>query len=132
MSKLPSSIRTFNSKTCFKNVLTEFLLCQHKKVPVNRQIGAFKSYIIYMFQKILELLRFGLVLINPGLTLATLGLMLISSLLYRKHFFVMGQFNIVGLGWSSFTENKAKQYLDLPAPPPPPPPPPSYRARAIT
>ena len=43
-NKLPSSIRTFNSKTCFKNVLTEFLLDQHKKVPVNRQIGAFKSY----------------------------------------------------------------------------------------
>ena len=43
-NKLPSSIRTFNSKTCFKNVLTEFLLDQHRKVPVNRQIGAFKSY----------------------------------------------------------------------------------------
>ena len=43
-NKLPSSIRTFNSKTCFTNVLTEFLLEQHKKVPVNRQIGAFKSY----------------------------------------------------------------------------------------
>ena len=43
-NKLPSSKRTFNSKTCFKIVLTEFLLDQHKKVPVNRQIGAFKSY----------------------------------------------------------------------------------------
>ena len=43
-NKWPSSIRTFNSKTCFKNVLTEFLLDQHKKVPVNRQIGAFKFY----------------------------------------------------------------------------------------
>ena len=43
-NKLLSSMRTFNSKTCFKNVLTEFLLDQHKKVPVNRQIGAFKSY----------------------------------------------------------------------------------------
>ena len=43
-NKLPSSIRTFNSKTCFKNVLTEFLLDQHRKVPVNRQIGAFKFY----------------------------------------------------------------------------------------
>ena len=43
-NKLPSSIRDFNSKTCFKNVLTEFLLDQHKKVPGNRQIGAFKSY----------------------------------------------------------------------------------------
>ena len=43
-NKLSSSLRTFNSKTCFKNVLTEFLLDQHKKVPVNRQIGAFKSY----------------------------------------------------------------------------------------
>ena len=43
-NKLPSSIRTFNSKTCFKNVLTGFLLNQHKKVPVNRQTGAFKSY----------------------------------------------------------------------------------------
>ena len=43
-NKLPSSIRTFNSKICFKNVLNEFLLDQHKKVPVNRQIGAFKSY----------------------------------------------------------------------------------------
>ena len=43
-NKLPSSIRTFNSKTCFKNVLTEFLLDQHRKVPVNRQIGAFRSY----------------------------------------------------------------------------------------
>ena len=43
-NKLPPSIRTFNSKTCFKNVLTEFLLDQHKKMPVNRQIGAFKSY----------------------------------------------------------------------------------------
>ena len=36
-NKLPSSIRTFNCKTCFKNVLTEFLLDQHQKVPVNRQ-----------------------------------------------------------------------------------------------
>ena len=44
-NKLPSSIRTFHSKTCFKNVLTEFLLDQHKKVRVNRQIGAFKSYL---------------------------------------------------------------------------------------
>ena len=43
-NKLPSSIITFNSKTCFTNVLTEFLLYQHKKVPVNRQIGASKSY----------------------------------------------------------------------------------------
>ena len=43
-NKLPSSIRTFNSKTCFKNVLTEFLFDQHMKAPVNRQIGAFKSY----------------------------------------------------------------------------------------
>ena len=43
-NKLPFSMRTFNSKTCFKNVLTEFLLDQHKRVPVNRQIGAFKSY----------------------------------------------------------------------------------------
>ena len=43
-NKLPSSIRTFNSKTCFKSVLTEILLDQHKKVPVNRQIGVFKSY----------------------------------------------------------------------------------------
>ena len=43
-NNLPSSIRTFNSKSCFKTVLTEFLLDQHKKVPVNRQIGAFKSY----------------------------------------------------------------------------------------
>ena len=43
-NKLPSSIRIFNSKTCFKSVLTEFLLDQHRKVPVNSQIGAFKSY----------------------------------------------------------------------------------------
>ena len=43
-NKLPPSIRTFNSKTCFKNVLTEFFLDQHKKVPINRHIGAFKSY----------------------------------------------------------------------------------------
>ena len=43
-NKLPSSIRTFKSKTCFKNVLTEFLLDQHKKKPVNRKIGAFKFY----------------------------------------------------------------------------------------
>ena len=49
-NKLPSSIRTFNSKTCFKNVLTEFLLYQHKKVPVNRQIGAFKSY-FYLWKR---------------------------------------------------------------------------------
>ena len=44
-NELLSAIRTFNSKTFFKNVLTKFLLDQHKKVPVNRQIGAFKSYI---------------------------------------------------------------------------------------
>ena len=37
-NKLASSIRISNSKTCFKNVLTEFLLDQQKKVPVNRQI----------------------------------------------------------------------------------------------
>ena len=43
-NKLQFSIRTFNSKTCVKNNLTEFLLDQHKKVPVNRQIRAFKSY----------------------------------------------------------------------------------------
>ena len=49
-NKLPSSIRTFNSKTCFKNVLTGFLLDQHKKVPVNRQIGAFKSY-FYLWKR---------------------------------------------------------------------------------
>ena len=36
--------KNFNSKTCFKNVLTEFLLDQHKKVPTNRQIGDFKPY----------------------------------------------------------------------------------------
>ena len=50
LMKLQTDIRqwetseNFNSKTCFKNVLTEFLLDQHKKVPVNRPIGAFKSY----------------------------------------------------------------------------------------
>ena len=49
-NKLPSSIRTFNSKTCFKNVLTESLLDQHKKVLVNRQIGAFKSY-FYLWKR---------------------------------------------------------------------------------
>ena len=49
-NKLPSSIRTFCSETCFKNVLTEFLLDQHKKVPVNRQIGAFKSY-FYLWKR---------------------------------------------------------------------------------
>ena len=43
-NKLPSSIRTFHIKCCFKEVLTEFLFDQHKKVPVNRKIGAFKSY----------------------------------------------------------------------------------------
>ena len=43
-NKFPASIRTFYSRTCFKNFLTKFLLDQHKKVPVNRQIGAFKSY----------------------------------------------------------------------------------------
>ena len=42
-NKLPSSIGTFNRKTSFKKVLTEFLFDQHKKVPANRQIGAFKS-----------------------------------------------------------------------------------------
>ena len=47
-SKLPSSIGTFNRKTCVKNVLTEFLLDQRKKVPINRQIGAFKSYFLPM------------------------------------------------------------------------------------
>ena len=49
-NKLPSSIRTFNSKSCFKYGLTEFLLDQHKKVPVNRQIGAFKSY-FYLWKR---------------------------------------------------------------------------------
>ena len=43
-NKLPSSIRSFNSKTGLKNFLTEFLLYQYKKVPVNRQIGAFEIY----------------------------------------------------------------------------------------
>ena len=43
-NKLPSSMRTFNGKFFFKNVLTEFLRDQHKKVTVIRQIGAFKSY----------------------------------------------------------------------------------------
>ena len=42
LSKLPSSVKT--CKTCFRNVLTEFLLDQHKKMAVKRQIGAFKSY----------------------------------------------------------------------------------------
>ena len=41
-NKLPSSIRTFSSKTFFKIILTEFLLDQHKEVSVNRQIGALK------------------------------------------------------------------------------------------
>ena len=49
-NKLPYSIRTFNSKTCFKNVLTEFLLDQHMKLPVKRQIGAFKSY-FYLWER---------------------------------------------------------------------------------
>ena len=39
-----SSLRIFNNKTCYKNVLTEFLLDQHTKIPVHRQIGALKSY----------------------------------------------------------------------------------------
>ena len=43
-NKLPSSIITFNSKTCFTNVLTEFLLYRHKKVPVSRQRVASKCY----------------------------------------------------------------------------------------
>ena len=55
-NKMPSSIRNFNSKTCFKNVLTEFLLDQHKKVPVNRQIVAFKSY-FYLGKRTATILR---------------------------------------------------------------------------
>ena len=43
-NKLPSSLRTFNCKTLFNNVLTVFFLDQHKEVPVNRQMGALKSY----------------------------------------------------------------------------------------
>ena len=37
-SKLPTSRRTFNSKACFKKILTYVLLDQHKTVPFNRQI----------------------------------------------------------------------------------------------
>ena len=33
-NNLPSSIRTFNTKTCFKNVLTEFVLDQHMEFPL--------------------------------------------------------------------------------------------------
>ena len=39
-------VKILNSKTCFRNVLTETLPDQHRKIPVNRKT-AFISYFIY-------------------------------------------------------------------------------------
>ena len=47
MEQVASSKRSFNCKICFKNVLTKILLDQQKKVPVNRQIWALKSFFNY-------------------------------------------------------------------------------------
>ena len=55
-NKLPSSIRTFNSKTWFTKVLTDVLLYQNKNVTVNRQMGAFKSY-FYLWDRTAIILR---------------------------------------------------------------------------
>ena len=46
-NNLPFLIRTFNTKTCYKYVLFEFLLNQHMKVSLKRQIGAFNPILTY-------------------------------------------------------------------------------------
>ena len=45
--KLPHWLRLAKNENVFKKTLNDFLLSQHKKIPLNSNVGAFKSYFYF-------------------------------------------------------------------------------------
>ena len=46
-NKLPQWLRLAKNENVFKKTLNNFLLSQHLKIPLNSNVGAFKSYFIF-------------------------------------------------------------------------------------
>ena len=46
-NKLLQWLRLANDENFFKKTLNDFLLSQHEKIPLNSNVGAFKSYIYF-------------------------------------------------------------------------------------
>ena len=46
-NKLPHRLRLAKNENVFKKTLDDFLLSQHEKIPLNSNVGAFKSYFYF-------------------------------------------------------------------------------------
>ena len=46
-NKLPQCLRLAKNGNVFKKTLNDFLLSQHEKIPLNSNVGAFKSYFYF-------------------------------------------------------------------------------------
>ena len=46
-NKLPHWLRLAKNENVFKKTLNDFLLSQHEKIPLNSNVGAFKSYFYF-------------------------------------------------------------------------------------
>ena len=46
-NKLPHWLRLTKNENVFRKTLNYFLLSQHEKIPLNSNIGAFKSYFYF-------------------------------------------------------------------------------------
>ena len=46
-NKLPQWLRLAKNGNVFKKALNDFLLSQHEKIPLNSNVGAFKSYFYF-------------------------------------------------------------------------------------
>ena len=46
-NKLPHWLRMAKNENVFKKTLNDFLLSQHEKIPLNSNVGAFKSYFYF-------------------------------------------------------------------------------------
>ena len=62
-NKFSSSGKTLSSKACSRKVITKFLVGQHKKIPVNRQIGEFRSY-FFLWERTAAILSLLKILIH--------------------------------------------------------------------
>ena len=46
-NKLPHWLRLANNENVFKKTLNDFMFLQHEKIPLNSNVGAFKSYFYF-------------------------------------------------------------------------------------
>ena len=46
-NKLPHWLRLAKNENVFKRTLNNFLLSQHEKIPLNSNVGVFKSYLYF-------------------------------------------------------------------------------------